>query len=111
LDGSKTRKRRREDHTADDPRANAQQERLEPRAFKDHHLQELFRQPDKRLRDHQQRVLKLISSGFHEVVYITATGQGKSISYLLPANVNPDGVTVVIQPHRSLQMDSHAKMN
>ncbi|KAI1108048.1 hypothetical protein F5Y14DRAFT_457466 [Nemania sp. NC0429] len=61
------------------------------------------------MRNHQQKLFDAINKT-DKIVYIAGTGGGKSVAFSLPAYVQPDGCSVVIQPTRALQKDTHTRL-
>ncbi|KAK3364261.1 hypothetical protein B0T25DRAFT_529661 [Lasiosphaeria hispida] len=57
------------------------------------------------------RVLEtMVVQGTQEIVYIAGVGSGKSVAFMLPAYIQPDGMTVVVQSLRSLQNDTRSRL-
>jgi hypothetical protein len=61
-------------------------------------------------RGNQERVLRTLQDGFPGVVaQIIGTGEGKSMTFLIPSRAAPDGLTVVVLPLNALMEDLMAK--
>ncbi|KAM7182564.1 hypothetical protein V8F33_014215 [Rhypophila sp. PSN 637] len=58
------------------------------------------------LRGSQKKVIQAIVRGESRIVQVAGTGEGKSLSFMLPAFCSPDGVTVVVVPLER-GIDSH----
>lgn len=65
--------------------------------------------PDAAFRGQQEKVIRTIMAGASPVVYITGTGGGKSLTFMLPAHCSPDGVTVVVIPLVTLRTDMYER--
>jgi superfamily II DNA helicase RecQ len=65
--------------------------------------------PDAAFRGQQEKVIRTIIAGMSPVVYITGTGGGKSLTFMLPAYCSPEGVTVVIVPLVALRTDMYER--
>ncbi|KAM7210419.1 P-loop containing nucleoside triphosphate hydrolase protein, partial [Rhypophila decipiens] len=50
-----------------------------------------------------------IVRGESRIVQVAGTGEGKSLSFMLPAFCSPDGVTVVVVPLVALREDLHRR--
>ena len=69
-------------------------------------------QPGARLKPHQAEVLSAIVLYHNPILQIVATGQGKTMSFLLPAMASPSGgITVVVVPFVVLQADLVTRIN
>lgn len=68
-------------------------------------LQQMLRKDTARFRGQQEAVLQAVVRGQTPILQIAGTGEGKSLSFLLPAYCAYDGVTVVIVPLLALQGD------
>ncbi|CAM1501430.1 Fc.00g010580.m01.CDS01, partial [Cosmosporella sp. VM-42] len=68
-------------------------------------LRQMLQNPLATFRGSQEAVLQAIVQGRSPIVQIAGTGEGKSLSFLLPAYCAYDGVTVVIVPLLALQTD------
>lgn len=53
----------------------------------------------------QQEALEKIADGVLDLVVVMATGQGKSLLFMLPAKIAPGGLTVVVVPLVALRRD------
>lgn len=63
------------------------------------------------LHDHQKEVMIAVKDyAKPSVLYISATGSGKSMVFMLPASIHQDGMTIVIQPTRALQRDTAQRL-
>lgn len=80
-----------------------------PELFCDEMLQNMFRRADAQLRNHQREVLEAIGMG-GPILYVAGVGGGKTLAFALPAYAQPDGMTVVIQPLRSLLADTAQRL-
>ena len=70
------------------------------------HAKQLFAKPDFTWRSAEQRlVLDHICSGLPEIVAVLPTGAGKSLLFILPASMPNAGVTIVVLPLVSLQLN------
>ncbi|KAI1818960.1 P-loop containing nucleoside triphosphate hydrolase protein [Xylaria intraflava] len=105
-------KRGRDETDKDDPQSHIQESRLQtlPGLLNNKNLQSMYGRHDIELRDHQTSILKAMCS-HSVVVQVAGTGSGKSIAYALPAYVQPDGCTIVIQPLCSLQEDTRRRLS
>ncbi|KAK0370511.1 hypothetical protein CLIM01_12135 [Colletotrichum limetticola] len=63
-----------------------------------------------KLRPHQSSVLKAISEGSSDIIYVAGTGAGKSIAFLGPAIAMPTGMKVLVIPLKSLQHQTLSKL-
>ncbi|KAK1911245.1 hypothetical protein P3342_011847 [Pyrenophora teres f. teres] len=61
--------------------------------------------PDAEYRGKQEESLKAVMQRRLRVLVVMATGAGKSMLFMLPASVSPDGVTVVVAPLNALRDD------
>jgi superfamily II DNA helicase RecQ len=61
--------------------------------------------PDAEYRGKQEEALQAIMQRRLRVLVVMATGSGKSMLFMLPASISPDGVTVVVAPLTALQDD------
>ncbi|CAK7237488.1 hypothetical protein SCUCBS95973_009973 [Sporothrix curviconia] len=61
--------------------------------------------PGAQFRGQQAAVLAHIVQGTSPLLWVAGTGSGKSLAFLLPAAVRPDGMTVVVVPLLVLQSD------
>lgn len=68
-------------------------------------LRAMLLSPDAAFRGQQATVLEAVIRGQTPVLQIAGTGEGKSLSFFLPAYAAPEGVTVVVAPLVSLQGD------
>jgi superfamily II DNA or RNA helicase len=68
-------------------------------------LRAMLQAPAAVFRGRQHEVLNTIVAGVSPILYVAATGEGKSLAFLLPAFCTPSGVTVVVSPLVSLQED------
>ncbi|KAK3338657.1 P-loop containing nucleoside triphosphate hydrolase protein, partial [Lasiosphaeria hispida] len=57
----------------------------------------------------QQEAIDAVIQGDSPIVYITGTGGGKSLTFILPTYCTPDGITIVIVPFVALQEDLHKR--
>jgi ATP-dependent DNA helicase RecQ len=57
----------------------------------------------------QREVIEAVLAG-RDAIAVMPTGGGKSLTYLLPAFVRDEGVTVVVSPLISLMQDQHSKL-
>lgn len=62
-----------------------------------------------RFRGQQEPVVQSIVQGDMAVLQIASTGEGKSVSFMLPAYCSPDSTTIVIVPLVALQEDLHTR--
>lgn len=58
-----------------------------------------------RFRGRQAHFLDLVVRGTSPLLWVAGTGSGKSVAFLIPAVLRPDGVTIVIVPLLALQGD------
>ncbi|KAL5370900.1 hypothetical protein DPSP01_014611 [Paraphaeosphaeria sporulosa] len=65
--------------------------------------------PDAEYRGKQEESLKAVMQRRLRVLIVMATGTGKSMLFMLPASVSPDGVTVVVAPLNALRDDLQAR--
>ncbi|PON20011.1 hypothetical protein TGAM01_v211118 [Trichoderma gamsii] len=68
-------------------------------------LQQMLRKDSASFRGQQEAVLQAVVRGRTPILQIAGTGEGKSLSFLLPAYCAYDGVTVVVVPLLALQGD------
>jgi superfamily II DNA helicase RecQ len=61
--------------------------------------------PDAEYRGKQAQSLQAVMQRRMRVLVVMATGTGKSMLFMLPASVSPDGVTVVVAPLNALRDD------
>ncbi|KAK2051360.1 hypothetical protein LY76DRAFT_488335, partial [Colletotrichum caudatum] len=61
------------------------------------------------LRPHQRRVLEALAQAQGDIIYVAGTGSGKSVSFIAPSVVSPTGVTVLVIPLKSLQLEILAR--
>ncbi|KAK3896340.1 ATP-dependent DNA helicase, partial [Staphylotrichum tortipilum] len=61
--------------------------------------------PEAQFRGMQEQVIRAVVRGESPIVQVAGTGEGKSISFMLPAFCSPDGVTVVVVPLVALRDD------
>ncbi|PVH91867.1 hypothetical protein DM02DRAFT_734000 [Periconia macrospinosa] len=61
--------------------------------------------PDAEYRGKQEESLRAVVQRRLRVLVVMATGTGKSMLFMLPASVSPDGVTVVVAPLNALRDD------
>ncbi|KAK4232713.1 DEAD-like helicase, partial [Achaetomium macrosporum] len=61
--------------------------------------------PEAQFRGMQEQVIRAIVRGESPIVQVGGTGEGKSMSFMLPAFCSPDGVTVVVVPLVALRDD------
>lgn len=61
--------------------------------------------PDAKYRGKQEESLKAVMQRRLRVLVVMATSTGKSMLFMLPASVSPDGVTVVVAPLNALRDD------
>lgn len=57
------------------------------------------------LRGVQADAIRAVQDGLNQIVVVMPTGSGKSMVFLLPAAMQPSGVTVVVVPLRALEQD------
>ena len=62
-----------------------------------------------RFRGRQREVIEAIVGGESPVLQIAGTGEGKSLSFMLPAFCSPEGTTIVVVPLVSLREDLHER--
>ncbi|KAH6650356.1 hypothetical protein F5144DRAFT_480813 [Chaetomium tenue] len=62
------------------------------------------------IRDHQRQVLEKMAAGITKMVYIAGVGSRKSVVFTLPAFAIPSTTTVVIQPKKCLQRETHIQL-
>lgn len=62
-----------------------------------------------RFRGQQEPVVRSIVQGDMTVLQIASTGEGKSVSFMLPAYCSPGSTTIVIVPLVALQEDLHTR--
>ncbi|KAK4095800.1 P-loop containing nucleoside triphosphate hydrolase protein [Parathielavia hyrcaniae] len=65
--------------------------------------------PEAQLRGMQEDVIRAIVRGENPIIQVAGTGEGKSMSLMLPAFCSPDGVTVVVVPLVALRGDLHGR--
>lgn len=65
----------------------------------------LMDSPTASFRGRQEDALEQIIAGSANVIVVMGTGQGKSLLFMLPALMDPDGLTVVIVPLIALRRD------
>lgn len=58
-----------------------------------------------RFRGQQESVIDAVIQGRPTVLQVAGTGEGKSLSFMLPSYCAPEGVTVVIMPLIALNDD------
>jgi superfamily II DNA helicase RecQ len=68
-------------------------------------LREFLHRFDAEFRGNQKEVLEAVVRGDSVVLQVSATGSGKSYSFMIPAFCSPDGTTIVIVPLVALQKD------
>jgi superfamily II DNA helicase RecQ len=65
--------------------------------------------PEARFRGRQEEVMRAVIRGESPVVQVAGTGEGKSMSFMLPAFCSPDGVTLVVVPLVALRDDLYGR--
>jgi superfamily II DNA helicase RecQ len=65
--------------------------------------------PEAQFRGMQEEVIRAIVRGESPIIQVAGTGEGKSMSFMLPAFCSPDGVTVVVVPLVALRGDLHGR--
>jgi superfamily II DNA helicase RecQ len=71
----------------------------------DDQLRKILQNDQATFSPNQQRAIKAIVRGDGPILQIMATGEGKSMSFILPAFASPKGVSIVIVPLVSLRDD------
>ncbi|KAK4446078.1 hypothetical protein QBC34DRAFT_153287 [Podospora aff. communis PSN243] len=67
-------------------------------------FRQLLRNPSATFRGNQEDAAVAVVQGSTPILQVTATGGGKSVTFLLPSYATPDGTTIVIVPFVALQM-------
>jgi superfamily II DNA helicase RecQ len=65
----------------------------------------MLKSPDSDFRGRQREVIQAVVRGVTPILYIEATGSGKSLTIMLPAFCSSEGISVVVVPLISLQDD------
>ena len=65
---------------------------------------------DKKFRGRQEEVIKAIVRGYSPIVQVAGTGEGKSLSFMLPAFCSREGVTIVVVPLVALRADMQRRL-
>ena len=68
-------------------------------------LRTMLGRPEAAFRGRQREVLQAVVRGATPILYVEATGSGKSVAIMLPASCTAEGVNVVVAPLLSLQED------
>lgn len=68
-------------------------------------LRTMLGRADAEFREPQEKILHAIVRGLTPILVVCGTSTGKSLSFMLPAFICPQGTTVVIVPLQSLQED------
>ena len=71
----------------------------------DGQLRQFFNEPKARFRGVQEQAIRAVLDGHTPIVQVAGTGEGKSLTFMLPAYCEPSGVTIVVVPMLALRAD------
>ncbi|EEU42837.1 uncharacterized protein NECHADRAFT_84105 [Fusarium vanettenii 77-13-4] len=71
----------------------------------------ILHNPTVSITEGQRRAFEAISAGTGEnVIFMAPTGLGKTLIYILPAFLEPTGITIVVYPLKALQHNQAARL-